>query len=86
MFVLLFRRVETGSEDTKVHPGMHVINWEFSMMICVQQNLPFLSLFLVRKIEAELSPVRFVRTQDPAGAGRQVQHMSAIPVSILQGA
>ena len=43
----------------------HVINWEFSMMICVQQNLPVLSLFLVRKIEAELSPVRFVRPQRP---------------------
>lgn len=50
-------------------------------MICVQQNLPFLSSFLVRKVEAELSPVKFVRPQDPAGAGRQVQRMSAVLVS-----
>ena len=64
----------------------HVIDREFSLMICVQQNLPFLSLFLVRKVEAELSPVRFVRPQDPAGAGRQVQHVSAVLVSVLQGA
>lgn len=62
-----------------------MIDWEFFLMICVQQNLPFLSSFLVRKVEAELSPVRFVRPQDPAGAGRQVQHVSAVLVSVLQG-